>query len=101
MLRLDEIRDPELLRQVAVLLEPENDKLHAKLRALTAEVARLRGEVTPAALEVEFLKELLAQRERALFGASSERRLPPRRTSRRRRRPPAAATAPPCRRSSP
>jgi transposase len=75
VLRLDAIRDPEMLRQVAVLLERENDKLHAKLQTLTAELARLRGDARPAAeLELEFLKELLAQRERALFGASSEQR---------------------------
>src|SRR5581483_9173854 len=64
-----------MLRQVAILLERENDKLHAKLQALTAELARLRGDARPAAeLELEFLKELLAQRERALFGPSSEQR---------------------------
>lgn len=75
MLRLDEIRDPELLRQVAVLLERENDKLHAKIQSLLAELARLQGEAAVTAQrELEFLKELLAQRERALFSASSERR---------------------------
>jgi transposase len=75
VLRLDAIRDPEMLRQVAVLLERENDKLHAKLQTLTAELARLRGDTRPAAeLELEFLKELLAQRERALFSPSSEQR---------------------------
>ncbi|MBI3827308.1 MAG: IS66 family transposase [Candidatus Rokubacteria bacterium] len=64
-----------MLRQVAVLLERENDKLHAKLQTLTAELVRLRGAARPAAeLELEFLKELLAQREQALFGASSEQR---------------------------
>jgi len=64
-----------MLRQVAVLLERENDKLHAKLQALTAELGRLRGDARPAAeFELEFLKELLAQRARALFGASSEQR---------------------------
>ena len=64
-----------MLRQVAVLLERENDKLHAKLHTLTAELARLRGDARPAVeLELEFLKELLAQRARALFGASSEQR---------------------------
>ncbi|MGH8697533.1 MAG: IS66 family transposase [Burkholderiales bacterium] len=64
-----------MLRQVAVLLERENDKLHTKLKTLTAELARLRGDARPAVeLELEFLKELLAQRERALFGASSEQR---------------------------
>jgi transposase len=75
VLRLDTIRDPEMLRQVAVLLERENDKLHAKLQTLTAELARLRGDAALAAQhELEFLKELLAQRERALFGPSSEQR---------------------------
>ncbi len=73
-----------------MLLERENDTLHAKLQALTAELARLRGDARPAAeLELEFLKELLAQRERALFGASSEqspRPAPP---------PPSAPPVPP------
>jgi transposase len=78
VLRLDTIRDPEMLRQVAVLLERENDQLHAKLQALTTELVRLRGDTRPAAaLELEFLKELLAQRERALFGVSSEQRSRP------------------------
>ena len=75
MLRLDEIRDPEVLRQVAVLLERENETLHTKVQTLAAELARLRGAAARTAQhELEFLKELLAQRERALFGASSERR---------------------------
>jgi transposase len=75
VLVLDEIRDPEMLRQVAVLLERENARLHTKLQTLIAELARLRGEASPTAQdELQFLKELLAQRERALFGASSEQR---------------------------
>lgn len=75
MLRLDQIRDPELLRQVAGLLERENEKLHAKVQTLTAELARLQGDAGSLfQRELAFLKELLAQRERALFGASSERR---------------------------
>jgi transposase len=75
VLRLDEIRDPELLRQVAVLLEQENTKLHVKVQRLIAELTELRGEpAVTAQRELEFLKELLAQREHALFGASSERR---------------------------
>jgi transposase len=78
VLRLAEIRDADVLRQVAILLERENDRLHAKLQTLTAELARLRGDARPAAeFELEFLKELLAQRERALFGPSSERRARP------------------------
>jgi transposase len=72
---VQEIRDPEMLRQVAVLLERENATLHVKLHALAEELARLRGDTLPTAQhELAFLKELLAQRERALFGASSEQR---------------------------
>ena len=64
-----------MLRQVAVLLEREVDALRAKLQSLAAELARLRGDAgLTAQRELEFLKELLAQRERALFSASSERR---------------------------
>jgi len=75
VLRLDAIRDADMLRQVAVLLERENEKLHAKVQALTHELARLRGQDASAAeRQLAFLKELLAQREQALFGPSSEQR---------------------------
>jgi transposase len=75
VLRLDEIRDPALLRQVAVLLERENDKLRTKLQRLLTELAALRGEAAVTAQrELDVLTELLAQRERALFGPSSDRR---------------------------
>ncbi len=88
MRSVQEIHDPEILRQVAVLLERENTKLHAKLHEFAEELARLRGDVPLTAQhELAFLKELLAQRERALFGASSEQR--PRRDA------PAPAAPPP------
>ncbi|OGL17951.1 MAG: hypothetical protein A3F92_14270 [Candidatus Rokubacteria bacterium RIFCSPLOWO2_12_FULL_71_22] len=75
MLRLDTIRDADMLRQIAVLLERENEKLHAKVQALTHELVRLRGDDASAAeRQLAFLKELLAQREQALFGPSSEQR---------------------------
>jgi transposase len=75
MRSVQEIRDPEMLRQVAVLLERENTKLHARLHDLAEELARLRG-AAPLTLqrELAFLQELLAQRDQALFGASSEQR---------------------------
>jgi len=89
MRSVQEISDPEMLRQVAVLLERENAKLHAKLHALAEELARLRGDtLLTAQHELAFLKELLAQRERALFGASSEQR------PRREETEPVAAPAP-------
>jgi transposase len=75
VLRLDAIRDADTLRQVAVLLERENEKLHAKVQALTHELAGLRGgDASAAERQLAFLKELLAQREQALFGPSSEQR---------------------------
>ena len=75
MLRIEEIHDADVLRQVAVLLERENQRLHDRLQQLTAELAQLRGlDATAAQVHLEFLKELLAQRERALFGDSSEKR---------------------------
>jgi transposase len=78
VLRLDEVRDPELLRQVAKLLERENDRLHAKLAELTRELSRLRGDDTSAAQrQLDALREVLAQREQALFGPSSEKRPQP------------------------
>ena len=77
MLRIEEIHDADTLRQVAVLLERENHRLHDRLQHLTAEIAQLRGQdATAAQVHLEFLKELLAQRERALFGESSEKRRP-------------------------
>lgn len=54
-----------MLRRVAVLLERENATLHAKLRALAEELARLRGGARLTAQhELTFLRELLAQRGR-------------------------------------
>jgi transposase len=78
VLRLDRIRDLETMRQVAVLLEHENDRLHAKLAALTRELSQLRGEdARVAQRQLEALKEILAQREQALFGDSTEKRSRP------------------------
>src|SRR5262245_31221215 len=75
MLRIEQVQDPETLRQMALLLERENATLHERIKALTEEIARLRGEDGGRLQhELEILKELLAQRERALFGDSSEAR---------------------------
>jgi transposase len=71
-------REPniEILRQVALLQHRELKKLHERLKKLTLELARLKGQngSEALALEREHLQELLAQRERALFGDSSEKR---------------------------
>ncbi len=65
----------DLLRQVAVLLERENSRLHQRLQHLTAELARAQGkDADTLQLEIEHLKETLARQNRALFGTSSEKR---------------------------
>lgn len=75
MLRIEQIEDHDTLRQAAILLDRENRKLHQKVLELTEEIARLNGKDASAAqLQLAFLKELLASREKALFGDKSERR---------------------------
>jgi hypothetical protein len=43
VLPLTEIRDLEVMRQIAVLLERENPKLHAKVDTLLTELAKFRS----------------------------------------------------------
>ena len=75
MPRIETQQDREVLRQMALLLEHENKKLHAKIKALIAEVCRLKGEdATTAQLELEHLKQVLAKRDATIFGDSTERR---------------------------
>lgn len=75
MLPIEQIEDREHLRRVATLLEKENHKLHDKIRALAAENAQLKGlDLSGSQMEMTYLRELLAARERSLFGDSSERR---------------------------
>ena len=75
MIEIEREQNLEILRQVAVLLDRENHRLHEKLHKLLLENARLKGaDAATLQLEIEHLQELLAQRERRLFGLSSEKR---------------------------
>jgi len=75
VLRIEQIEDKDALKQAAILLDRENEKLHKKVVELTEEIARLKGQdPTAAQLQLLYLKELLASRARALFGDKSERR---------------------------
>jgi len=76
VLRVDAIADLETAKQVAVLLEKENARLHARLKELLAEIARLRGEDGQKQLEFEIMKlqEQMALLQHRLYGASSEKR---------------------------
>jgi transposase len=69
----------DVVRQVALLQQHENTRLHARLAALTAELARLRGTDPATALQTELalLEQQLAAANRQLFGRSSERRAAP------------------------
>ena len=76
MLRIEQIEDKDALKQAALLLDRENQRLHRKVIELTQEIARLKGtDASTAQLQLAFLKELLAKREQALFGDKSERRI--------------------------
>jgi len=66
--------DIERLRQVAQLLQAENDRLHDRLVKLTAELSKAQGgDAERLQLELQLLKEQLHQRNQALFGISSEK----------------------------
>ena len=75
MIEIEREGDPEILRQVALLLDRENRRLHDRIQNLIVENSRLKGaDAAALQLEIQQLQELLAQRERTIFGASSERR---------------------------
>jgi transposase len=67
MLQVDHIHDVLQLRQIAHLLERENDRLHDRLRELIDEITRLRGQdPTRLQRELALLTELLEKREEAV-----------------------------------
>jgi len=74
--RVEELRDLETAKQVARLLEAENERLHQRLLALVQENARLKGQDAQHTLQLELthLKEQLVLMQQRLFGASSEKR---------------------------
>ena len=75
MLRLDEEKDIETLRQAAVLLERENQRLTAKVIELTRQLVGLRGgDAEQLRLQIAEVEQQLARRNQQLFGRSSERR---------------------------
>jgi transposase len=75
MVRIEHEQDIEILRQVALQLARENQQLIDRIKELSRLLSRLRGaEAAEAQTELDLLKELLARRERALFGDSTEKR---------------------------
>jgi transposase len=73
---VEQIQDPGTLRQAAILLEKENERLHARIKELIAELARLQGKEGQKQLELELgkLQEQMKLMQHRLFGPSSEKR---------------------------
>lgn len=75
MIAIESEKRVDVLRQVARLLQRENERLHERLQTLTRELAAAKGVGTEALqLEIENLRELLRRRNQEIFGASSEKR---------------------------
>jgi transposase len=70
------IRDLDTAKQALVLIQHENERLHAKLAKQAHQIAQLLGESDTTALNVELLrlKEQMASFQQALFAPSSEKR---------------------------
>ncbi|MRG98184.1 IS66 family transposase [Polyangium spumosum] len=74
-MRFETENDPEVLRQAALLLERENQKLAKKIIELTAELLALKGgDPEQLKLRIAELEQQIAQKNRLLFGEKSERR---------------------------
>lgn len=73
MVQIESEKDIEVLRQMARLLAYENQQLHQRIRRLTDELSR-GGDTGRLQLELDLLQDLLARREHALFGDSSDKR---------------------------
>lgn len=75
-LRVADITDLDLAKQVATLALAENERLYARLESLAAQLAELQGKKAPEQLELELLrvKEQMMALQRRMFAASSEKR---------------------------
>lgn len=76
MLRIENISDADQLKQIAKLLQGENDRLHKRLDDLVRENAKLKGQDGDKQLELEIrkLEAQMSKLQQMMFGASSERR---------------------------
>ena len=63
------------LRQVALLLQAENARLHERLATVVAQLAALQGKSPPEQLQLELtkLQEQMAKLQQKMFGRSSEK----------------------------
>ena len=75
-LRVADITDLDLAKQVATLALAENERLYVRLVSLTAQLAELQGKKAPEQLEFELVRvrEQTMALQRRVFAASSEKR---------------------------
>ena len=76
MLNIENISDARHLKQIALLLQGENDRLHKRLDELTRELAKLKGQDgdKQLSLEIQKLQSQMSKLQKMMFGASSEKR---------------------------
>jgi len=74
MPRLEQIHNVDTLQQAALLLEKTVISQQQTIARLRVEIAQLRGEATPAQLELDLLKEQLEALRTKVFAPSSEKR---------------------------
>ncbi len=77
-LRLADIADLDVAKQVATLALAENERFYARLEALSEQFAALSDAKAPEQLELESVRigEQVMALQRRTFGASSEKRRP-------------------------
>jgi hypothetical protein len=75
-LRVADITDLGVAKQVATLALAENERLYTRLEELTKQLAALKGTKAPEQLELELLRirEQMMALQRRAFAASSEKR---------------------------
>jgi transposase len=74
-MRIEDEKDPEILRKAVAILERENKRLVDKIMELTRELVTLKGGgAEQLKLRIAELERQLAVRNRMLFGTKSEKR---------------------------
>jgi transposase len=76
VLNIETISDLDTAKQIAILLQKENDRIHKRLEEQTRELARLKGQDGDRQLELEIqkLQSQMSKLQKMLFAASSEKR---------------------------
>jgi transposase len=76
VLDIETITDLDTAKQIALLLQKENDRIHKRLDEQTRELAKLKGQDGDRQLnlEIEKLQSQMSKLQRMMFGASSEKR---------------------------